>query len=179
MGEIKRIKTAVLTTLLSLGLLPAAHALGPANPNVVVPSPVDNDRRCAIGMEDSFAGDIAKIPAPSNGFTRWEYGKDDNYNPCRDLSYVVLAEVTRNPLPPKQIMLYHRGVLLGTTLACYTEFQELAAATDNSVTVDYYYWKDKTPGDEQYATSVTYRWDGEKVVMEGQLPDDLFRVCPQ
>lgn len=126
---------------------------------------------CSVGVEDYFKTFSEQIAPPYGaGDYGWKYGGLDNYNPCRDLSFVVLDAVTKDPNVPKQVMLFHRGKLLGTTIEKPLPFQEVVATTDSSVTINYFYWKNP----DKFAAQVTYRWDGEKVVMEGEIPQDLL-----
>lgn len=134
-------------------------------------SDFSGDPMCSIGVEDQFKTFSEQIPGPYGpGDYGWTYGGLDNYNPCRDLSFVVLNAVTKESPAPKQVMLFHRGQLVGTTIEKPLQFQEVVATTDSSVTINYFYWKNP----DEFAAQVTYRWDGEKVVMEGKVPQDLL-----
>ncbi|MEJ5997606.1 LppP/LprE family lipoprotein [Corynebacterium sp. H130] len=155
---------------LSSGIIPSPQ---PPAPIGNIPSPVDNDPNCGVGFEDGFATYIEQIAPPSD-FTRWEFTGETNFNPCRDLSYAELREVTKATPGKKQYLLFHRGQFIGTTLERGYDFQTVRVADDSSLTIDYHYWKNNDADPGKYAGALTFRWDGEKVATEGTLPDDFL-----
>lgn len=186
MTRTRRVAALSLVALLPLSVAAPAHALTlpdlsssllgkphPPAPTGNVPSALDNDPRCQVGFEDNFASHIAKIAPPSD-HTVWEPTGEMNFNVCRDLSYVKLREVTKAYPVKEQFLLFHRGQFIGTTLEQPHQLQVVRRADDSTLTVDYYYWRNSQQDPGLYAGALTFRWDGEKVVTDGKLPDDYL-----
>jgi hypothetical protein len=92
---------------------------------------------------------------------------DSNYNPCADLSTVLVMIEHGTGSSPMQALMFHRGTYLGTGTSKAYGFTSLDAArsTDNTVVLDY-----KTPGEcnacaPAAVTSVRYQWQGDHVEM--------------
>ncbi|WP_047239525.1 LppP/LprE family lipoprotein [Corynebacterium epidermidicanis] len=115
------------SNLPAFGFLPVAPGQAP--------SPVDHDPNCQVGYEDGLSHQSSQIPPPLD-FTRWEFTGTTNFNPCRELSYAELRELTKDPNAPKQYLLLHPGEFVGTTTALKSRFQEVRGATDDRVTID-------------------------------------------
>lgn len=130
---------------------------------------------CGVGYEDNFKQFTDQIPG---SFYGWRATAQHNFNPCRTLSYVVAEAITKDPNTPRHIMFFRKGAYFGTVTPEAHAFTEVVGATDTSVTVNYYHWK--APGwPEQFAGQVTYRWDGEKVVADGQIQPAPAPNAPQ
>ncbi|HIW91440.1 MAG TPA: LppP/LprE family lipoprotein [Candidatus Corynebacterium avicola] len=120
---------------------------------------------------------IAEVPDPSLDDMTWAYHGESNYDPCVDLSYatVVQSEVG-NAQFENQLMLFHRGKFLGVGTDTVQQ-HSVVSTTEDSVTVKYKDYEALEASGEanaaapKYTTEVTYRWDGERVVPEGRIPN--------
>ncbi len=120
---------------------------------------------------------ISEVPAPSLEDLTWSYGGESNYDPCADLSYatVVQSEVG-NAQFQNQLMLFHNGEYLGVGTDTVQQ-HSIVSTTDDSVTVKYKDYDALDASGEpnaaapEYTTEVTYRWDGQRVVPEGRIPN--------
>jgi hypothetical protein len=89
-----------------------------------------------------------------------------NYNPCADLSTVLLTIDGARPNSPVQALMFHRGQYLST--ATYKAYPyttlDTAGSTGDTVVLDY-----KTPavcdGCDSEVTSVRYQWQGDHMAM--------------
>jgi hypothetical protein len=90
-----------------------------------------------------------------------------NYDPCADLSTILVAVAGGTGSSPVQAMMFHRGTYLGTgTLQAYgLTSVNTAASTRDTVVLDYRSGQSCTACDDGIVTSVRYYWDGAKVQM--------------
>ena len=111
---------------------------------------------------------LAKLPPEPQTGMGWNGTPiDSNYNPCADLSTVLVMIERGTGSSPMQALMFHRGTYLGTGTSKAYGFTSLDAArsTDNTVVLDY-----KTPGEcnacaPAAVTSVRYQWQGDHVEM--------------
>lgn len=117
-----------------------------------------------------FVADTAHtVPAPMPGAT-WTVNADEsNYDPAKELSFVVLETEGGTGSSPKQLMLFHFGEYLGTGTVHNVGYQRIVDAGDNYVSVAY-----GTPGasnaDVIWHEPVVYEWVGDHVDMHGSIP---------
>jgi hypothetical protein len=90
-----------------------------------------------------------------------------NYNPCADLSTILVIIDRGTGSSPVQALMFHRGTYLGTGTSKAYGFTSLNSehSTDDMVVLDY-----KTPGEcdacaPAAVTSVRYQWQGDHVEM--------------
>jgi hypothetical protein len=90
-----------------------------------------------------------------------------NYNPCADLSTILVIIDRGTGSSPVQALMFHRGTYLGTGTPKAYGFTSLNSerSTDDMVVLDY-----KTPGECNACapaafTSVRYQWRGDHVEM--------------
>ena len=95
-----------------------------------------------------------------------------NYNPCADLSTVLLGIEKGTGSSPVQALMFHRGAYLGHVTWKAYGFTSLNAerSTGDMVVLDY-----KTPGEcnacpPATVTSVRYQWRGDHVEVLDPLP---------
>lgn len=114
-------------------------------------------------------------PASGDPAVQWTGAASDysGYAPCAELSWILVADTGDEPTP-HQIMLFHRGHYLGTTLYSPTEYHPQVARVDGStVRVTYPYPQDGDPADTPSGEAVsTFTWDPaqRRVRHEGDLP---------
>ncbi|MEJ5997605.1 LppP/LprE family lipoprotein [Corynebacterium sp. H130] len=109
------------------------------------------------------------IPAPAEGADWIVDEQESNFEPTRELSYVVLETEMGTASSPKQLMLFHYGQYLGTGTIHHVGYQRIVGFGDNYVTVEY-----GTPGqsnaDVIWHEPVTYEFVGGHVEMHGTIP---------
>jgi LppP/LprE lipoprotein len=95
-----------------------------------------------------------------------------NYDPCADLSTILLGIEKGTGSSPVQALMFHRGAYLGPATWKAYVFTSLNAerSTDGMVVLDY-----KTPGEcnacpPAVVTSVRYQWRGDHVEVLDPLP---------
>ena len=121
---------------------------------------------------------VDEVPPPQQlGGQEWDYTGRSNYDPCAALSYALVEVRGGTASSPVRVMLFHDGVYIGPETECAFAFTTVISATAESVTVEYRWPRE---GDPNAAPSgratVTYRWTGETVQREGELPTELLQV---
>ena len=97
---------------------------------------------------------------------------------CVGLSWVALQRDPLVPFParPRQLLIYHDGVMQGTAIRCEaTRGQEVSDPSPDSIQVTYRFVDTSIPEqnskqDPLGRATVTFRWNGSRVVMDGTLP---------
>jgi len=118
-----------------------------------------------------------RAPDPN---TEWidtsDYSGATTYDPCAELSWVVLGIRGATASSPYQIMLFHRGEYLGTgTLKAYGFFPKVARVDDASIEVVYTWTR---PGEctacATGRSTAWFTWDPQagRVVMTGDVPPE-------
>jgi hypothetical protein len=144
----------------------AAATLGPAGS-----PPACGVDPAAAAITDAIGG----VPPAFDGFPGWTYGGVSNFDPCAPLSYARLDTEGGTGSSPAQVMLFHEGEYAGTATECALPFTTVTGTSTDSVTVEYRW---PLPGEPNAAPSgvatVIYRWAGDAVQMDGELPQDLL-----
>ena len=102
-------------------------------------------------------------PAPVGG---------SNYDPCADLSVVVVSIDNPRPTSPRQGFLFHRGTYIGTSLTKsrpYTTLDTAASTKDTAVLV-YISGLTCPTCNDGTASTVRYRWNGSSAMMLDPIP---------
>jgi hypothetical protein len=78
---------------------------------------------------------------------------------------------------PVQVLLFHEGTYIGTATECALPFTTVTGTSTDSVTIEYRWPR----GDDPNATpsglaTVTYRWAGDAVQTDGELPQELLDI---
>ena len=143
---------------------PSPVAAPPAAPTPAgPPSPT-----CGPDQTTALQSALAKLapePVTGRGWQTTPIGSD--YNPCADLSTILVMIEGGTASSPVQALMFHRGTYLGTGTSKAYGFTSLNSAhsTDNTVVLDY-----ATPGEcnacaPAAVTSVRYQWQGDHVEM--------------
>jgi hypothetical protein len=155
-----------------------ATAGAPAPAGSPAPAPGNSAAPAACGPDQATAVQSAlsqarppQIAAKSGA--RWSGNpQGSNYDPCADLSTVLVSVEGATGSSPMQALMFHRGVFIGTgTLADYS-FMTLdsAASTKDMVVVDYRVGKSCTACGDGTTVSVRYKWNGTQVEMLDPAP---------
>ena len=154
--------------------------LGPAGTDATEPppstAPADPEPICGVDPGAATITDhIGDVPPGSARFPGWVYGGESNFDPCAALSYARLDIQLATASSPVQVMLFHQGSYIGTATECAHAFITVTGTTKDSVEIEYRWPR----GDDPNATpsglaTVTYRWAGDAVQTDGELPQELL-----
>jgi hypothetical protein len=179
---------AVVAISLAVGLFIGTNVLGgqssrrevqtaaAPSPPVAVQQPGAPDRSggvAACGPDQSSAVQSALAQArppqiAAQTGARWSsIPQGTNYDPCADLSAVLVTVESATGSSPMQAFMFHRGAFLGTGTIDDYSFMTLnaAASTKDTVVVDYRVGKSCTACGDGTTVSVRYRWNGTQVEM--------------
>ena len=92
---------------------------------------------------------------------------ESNYDPCADLSTVLVTIEGATGSSPIQALMFHRGEFLGTGTWKAYGFTSLdaEASTPDTVVLRYRWGQSCTACDDGSVTTVRYHWDGNRVIM--------------
>ncbi|MEV0767912.1 MULTISPECIES: LppP/LprE family lipoprotein [Nocardia] len=149
-----------------------APTLIPA-PDTTAPAPADNisgPGRCVDPASTGVQNALASLEGS------WVAGQASTDQPgsCGQLLY-VRAIGGNSAGAPIHILFFRNGKYLGTGTSEPYAFTTVVGSSNNAVTVDYRW----LAGDEPFAApqggpaTITYSWNGSKVVMGGTLPTEV------
>lgn len=134
---------------------------------------------CSTESTEAIASATARIAGPlptTNPDVPWVFGGATNYNTCNDLSYATLDTQGATASSPNQLLLFHRGVFVGTGVRCNLAYQRVTAASTKAVYVNYRYLRgDDASAAPSGSVDVSFEWNGSRVVLSGTLPAELTR----
>lgn len=112
---------------------------------------------------------VAKTPAPEN--LSWLDQREGNYDPCLDLSYVVVNS-GMTVSSAGAVLLFHKGDFVGPSTPCFGPLGQVNG-DGTRVTVPYRWLvDDESFADMKGRATVTYRWENGRVVPDGSLPPE-------
>lgn len=134
---------------------------------------------CSTESTEAIASATARIAGPlptTNPDVPWVFGGATNYNTCNDLSYATLDTQGATASSPNQLLLFHRGVFVGTGVRCNLAYQRVTGASTKAVYVNYRYLRgDDASAAPSGSVDVSFEWNGSRVVLKGTLPAELTR----
>lgn len=120
------------------------------------------------------------VPQGGGGGDRWEWYPDRidaaTYDPCADLSWLLISIEDSKSTSPWALMLFHRGEYVGLATEDYTRHPEVERLSDASVEVTYRWTKEGETNVEASGRSVsvlTWDPDTDEVTQEGELPPGI------
>ncbi|MCZ9310052.1 LppP/LprE family lipoprotein [Corynebacterium uberis] len=130
------------------------------------------DAQTAIRRAVDTLGD--PLPdSPGRGVWAPEHASD-NYDPCAELSFVVIGIELATASSPYHILLFHHGEYLGTATAqAYAFSPRITNYDGSSIDVEYRYLLGREASvAAQGRAYATFRWDPaqNKVIMSGEVP---------
>lgn len=147
---------------------PTAQIPAPTNAPTEAARPPSGTTSCgpdeATAMESAL-NQLAPEPVTGHSWKRTPVA--GNYEPCADLSTILVTVQGGTGSSPVQALMFHRGVYLGTgTLKAYG-FTSLnsAASTNDTVVLSYRTGQSCTACNDGTVTNVRFHWDGTKVQM--------------
>ena len=159
--------------------LPTAPARVPAPPPVdtphqaappaaVAPTPASTE---ACGPDEATALHTALSQLAPEPVTGRDWGSapvEANYDPCADLSTILVVIRGGTGSSPVQALMFHRGKYLASATAKAYGFTRLntgAWSKNDTVVLAYRSGQSCTACDDGTVTTVRYRWDGAHVQM--------------
>jgi hypothetical protein len=153
------IRPLFATAVLGLSLLasPTAAAQDACGP--------DQDTAMKAAMDVNWidsASDKFWDPAPVGG----------NFNPCADLSAVLVTTEKATPKSPVLVFLFNRGGYIGVATQKAYPYTTLntARSTADTVVLDYATKGDTDLGLKDRVTAVRYQWQGDHLATLDPLP---------
>jgi hypothetical protein len=127
------------------------------------------------GPDQATAVQNALAKYPSDPATGWKWSnvpQASNYDPCADLSTVLVSVDGATGSSPEQALMFHRGNYVGTGTPKAYPFTSLVAraSTHDTVVLSYASGQTCTACDDGKVTTVRYRWDGNGVQMLDPAP---------
>ncbi len=123
---------------------------------------------CGPDQAAALSAALAQYPAdPATGWLWHHIPLYSNYDPCADLSTIVVTVEGATGSSPVQALMFHRGTFLGTGTSESYAFTNLdsSASTKDTVVLTYRSGQSCTACGDGIVTTVRYHWDGSKVQM--------------
>ncbi|QZH62661.1 LppP/LprE family lipoprotein [Mycolicibacterium farcinogenes] len=118
---------------------------------------------------------LARMPVDRVTGRRWAGAPlQSNYNPCADLSAILVGIEGGTASSPIQALMFHRGTFLGTGTWKAYGFTSLdaGASTGDTVVLNYRSGQSCNACADGTVTTVRYHWNGSKVEMLDPPPPD-------
>ena len=155
--------------------IPATSTRPVAGPTTAAPAgPCGPDETTAI------RGAIAQLHPDKKTGRQWSSAPEDsNYDPCADLSAVVVTVQDGTASAPDQALMFHRGEFVGTATPKAYPFTQLEnpASTDDTVVLIYRTDQSCNSCEDGTLTIVGYAWQGDHVLML-DAPPEVFDSPP-
>ncbi|MBV9515968.1 MAG: LppP/LprE family lipoprotein [Mycobacteriaceae bacterium] len=144
----------------------------------VPPAVADPPTSCGPDQATAVQSAISQMPPPqlaSKIDAHWSpnvWPPNSNYDPCADLSTVLITIEHATGSSPMQALMFHRGTFLGTGTVEDYSFMTLdkAASTNNTVVINYKDGRNVCTACPGPITTVRYQWQGDHVVMLDPAP---------
>lgn len=139
----------------SLVAIPTADAVPPS-------------QGCGLDQATAVQSALAQLPPePQTGRDWYSRPLYSSYDPCADLSAVVVTIQGATGSSPEQALIFHRGTYLGTGTSKAYGFTTLdtADSANDTVVLRYRSGQSCTACGDGIVTTVRYHWDGTKVQM--------------
>lgn len=151
---------------------PAPTSPGPTTPSATNPSagPCGPDEAAAI------AAALATVPPDRKTGKQWNrVPVASHYNPCADLSAVVLTVQDGTRSSPDLALMFHRGAFVGTATPTAYPFTDIEgpASTADAVVLTYRTGQSCDSCEDGTLTIVGFAWKNDKVQMLDTPPESL------
>ncbi|MFV9634379.1 LppP/LprE family lipoprotein [Mycobacterium neumannii] len=135
----------------------------------LIAMPVANAQpSCGPDQPDALRLAFAQLPFEPLTGAKWDSTPvDSNYDPCAELSTILVTTEGGTGSSPVQALLFHRGEYLGTGTSKAYGFTSLdtAASSDDMVVLTYKVPAQCTACEPAAIHSARYRWNGDRAVM--------------
>jgi LppP/LprE lipoprotein len=145
----------------------------------VVPRAVaEPNSGCGPDQATAVQSAISQMPPPQIAATTGAHWSSyvepggSNYDPCVDLSTVLITVDHTTGSSPIQALMFHRGTFLGTGTVKDYPYLSLnkAASTNDTVVIVYQVGKTCSGCNDGTPTPVRYHWEGTRVQMLDRAP---------
>ncbi|MFE4502262.1 LppP/LprE family lipoprotein [Rhodococcus sp. NPDC056743] len=133
--------------------------------------PVDN--ACGPTESEALTEALSQLPDESTTNRSWSPRSiGSNFDPCADLSTILVTIEGATGSSPMQALMFHRGEYLGTGTLDARGFTSIdyPASTEDMVVLTYRTGQSCTACDDGVTTSVRFQWDGQAVQMLDSPP---------
>lgn len=118
---------------------------------------------------------VGQVPPDNSGSQyAWDKGMSDvkNYDPCAELSWIMLSIKTPSLSSPYQVMFFNKGEYVGTATSKSFGFQpEVKRKAANAVEVTFHFIRGSESNAEHSGEArSTYTWEAGKLTRKGALP---------
>ncbi|KAA1250816.1 LppP/LprE family lipoprotein [Mycobacterium simiae] len=131
---------------------------------------------CGPDQAAAISAALAQIPPDKKTGKPWQPNPESSdYDPCADLSAVVVTVVDATRSSPDQALMFHRGVFVGTATPGAYPFTQLEApaSTDDLVVLTYRTRQSCDACEDGTLTTVGFQWQGDHVQMLDSPPESL------
>lgn len=153
-----------------------ATTSAPARPT----SPASQVGPCGPDEATAVRAALAQLAPDSKTGRPWNSTPEDsNYDPCADLSAVLVTVQDATNSSPDQALMFHRGTFVGTaTPTAYPFTNLIGPASTNDIVVLSYRTRQSCDGcQDGILTIVGFAWRGDHVQILDSLPE-LFDAPP-
>ncbi|SEB69252.1 LppP/LprE lipoprotein [Gordonia malaquae] len=135
---------------------------------------------CDSSKDMSDAVRTAVLGLSTKNGWQWQADNADvsSLDPCKTLSFATTTIEMATNSSPVAILLFNKGKFVGPASTCFPPIKDVTSSGDDTVTVTYRYPNegDTNAGMTGRAT-LTFRWDGSKVVKTGDVPARLTQLA--
>lgn len=131
---------------------------------------------CGPDQAAAVSAALAKIAPDKKTGKAWNpTPESSDYDPCADLSAVVVTVVDATRSSPDQALMFHRGVFVGTATPEAYPFTQLEApaSTDDLVVLTYRTRQSCDACEDGTLTTVGFQWQGDHVQMLDSPPESV------
>lgn len=129
---------------------------------------------CGPDEATAVSAALAKIAPDTKTGKPWNPAPESSaYNPCADLSAVVLTVQDATRSSPDQVLLFHRGTFVQTATPKAFSFTQIEkpASTDSIVVLTYRSRQSCDACQDGTLTTVGFQWQGDRVTTLDPLPE--------
>ncbi|CAM3106327.1 hypothetical protein BST27_17435 [Mycobacterium intermedium] len=151
-------------------------AAGPSAATSAAATSGANAGTCGPDEAAALAATLPKLQPDKRTGKPWDSKpQSSNYNPCADLSAVVLTVQGATASSPDLALLFHRGTYVGTATPSAYPFTELEApaSTNDTVVLTYRTRQSCSTCLDGTLTVVGFKWDGDRVQVLDRPPEPL------
>ena len=149
-------------------------ATSTTTPSSIAPSSTEPvDTACGPSESEALTEALSQLPDESTTNRSWSPRSiGSNFDPCADLSTILVTIEGATGSSPMQALMFHRGEYLGTGTLDARGFTSIdyPASTEDMVVLTYRTSQSCTACDDGVTTSVRFQWDGQAVQMLDSPP---------
>ncbi|OBK28466.1 hypothetical protein A5634_20525 [Mycobacterium asiaticum] len=137
-------------------------------------APPVNAAGCGPDLQAALSAALGQVPPDRKTGKQWDRAPQAaNYDPCADLSAVVLTVQDATPSSPDVALMFHRGAFVGTATPNAYPFTELEgpASTNDIVVLTYRTRQSCSTCFDGTLTTVGFQWKDDKVQMLDWPPE--------